>query len=139
MPILRGSCHCGQLRVVFDTELEPEALPVRACGCSFCRRHAPRFTSDPSGRVRFEIGEPALTSHYRFALGSADFLVCARCGVFVGAVMSDESGALAVLNLHALDARDRFVQPAQTMDYDAEDLEARVARRRQRWTPAEIR
>ena len=85
--------------------------------------------------------EPAVTSRYRFGLKSADFLVCARCGVYVGAFMPEAEGGvggLAVLNLNALDERARFVQPAQPMDYDGEDLESRLARRRARWTPAEL-
>ena len=139
MITLPGSCHCGQLRVVFETEFAPEALPVRACTCSFCVRHTPRYTTDRSGRLIFEIGEPAFTSRYRFHLQSADFLVCARCGVFVGATMPDEGGALAVVNLNVLEARDRFVQRVEVMDLGAEDLEARITRRRGRWTPAVLR
>jgi hypothetical protein len=139
MPTLHGSCHCGQLKVSFETAKEPEELPVRVCGCSFCRRHGARSTSDPAGRIVATIGEPELTSRYRFGLKSADFLICARCGVYVGAFMDDAAGALAVLNLNALDDRARFVQPAQPMDYDGEALEDRRARRRARWTPAVLR
>ncbi len=88
MLTLPGSCHCGQVRVAFETEVAPEALPVRACTCTFCRRHAPLYTCDAKGRVVFEIGEPQIASRYRFGLESADFLVCGRCGVFVGAVIA---------------------------------------------------
>jgi hypothetical protein len=140
MPTLHGSCHCGQLKLRFESTRPPEELPVRVCQCTFCVRHGSRCTSDPAGRIVVEIGEPAATSRYRFGMKSADFLICARCGVFLGAFMDDAASgpgaALAVLNLDALDDRARFVQPAQPMDYDAESLEQRLARRKERWTPA---
>lgn len=135
MPTLHGSCHCGQLKLRFESTKEPEQLAVRVCQCSFCVRHGSRCTSDPAGKIIVDIGEPGVTSRYRFGMKSADFLICGRCGVFIGAFMD----ALAVLNLNALDDRARFVQPAQPMDYDGESLEQRLARRRERWTPAEVR
>jgi hypothetical protein len=135
MPTLHGSCHCGQLKLRFESTKEPEQLAVRVCQCTFCLRHGARCTSDPAGKITVDIGEPGVTSRYRFGLKSADFLICGRCGVFIGAFMD----ALAVLNLNALDERARFVQPAQPMDYDGESLEERLARRRERWTPAEVR
>ncbi len=139
MPMLRGSCHGGRLRVASETALSPEALPVRACQCSFCLRHATLSTSDPTGHVTFEIDEPALTSRYQFGLRMAEFLICARCGVNVGAIMRDGDATFAVLNIRALDDRARFVQPPQPMDYDGEDAATRATRRRARWTPATVR
>jgi hypothetical protein len=139
MPTLHGSCHCGQLQVDFETTRPPEELPVRVCGCSFCVRHAARCTSDPAGRVVVTIAEPAATSRYRFGMKTADFLICARCGVFVGAFMDDARGTLAVLDVNALDDRARFTQPPAPMDFEGESLEERLARRRDKWTPAELR
>jgi hypothetical protein len=49
--MLDGSCHCGALTLRFATDRAPTDLPVRTCGCSFCLRHRPRYTSDPSGHV----------------------------------------------------------------------------------------
>jgi hypothetical protein len=141
MHTLRGSCHCGQLQLAFDSARAPEELPVRTCQCTFCQRHAGRYTSDHDGRVVFTEADPQLTSRYRFGLESADFLICARCGVFVGAVGEAHAGSgtwLAVINTLALDDRHRFVQPARAMDFDAESLEERLARRRLSWTPATV-
>ena len=138
MPTLRGSCHCGQLRISFETEQTPEQLPVRSCQCSFCQRHNALSTSDPAGRIVFDVGAPSLTTRYRFGLRTADFMICARCGVYVGAVMHHDGAGFAVLNVHALDDRARFTQPPQPMDYDGEDLPTRLARRRARWTPAVV-
>src|SRR5262245_42790557 len=127
---LRGSCHCGNLSVVLSTALTPETLPVRACQCSFCLRHGSLSTSDPAGHVTLGIAEPDETSHYAFGMRSADFVICRRCGVYIGAFMREGEHAWGVVNMRALDARDRFTSPPQPMDYEGEDLAARMARRK---------
>ena len=48
---LEGGCHCGRLRVAFTTARAPTELPLRACQCTFCRRHGGLTTSDPEGEV----------------------------------------------------------------------------------------
>ena len=132
----RGGCHCGNLRYVLETTLAAEALPLRACQCTFCRLHGARSTSDPAGRIRFELRDPALLTRYRFGLRTADFLVCARCGVYVGALMQDGGAQYAIVNANTLDAVAKLTQDARPMDYDGEDEAQRLARRRQRWSPA---
>ena len=57
---LNGSCHCGNIKVAFETALDPQALPLRACQCAFCRRHGGVTTSDPAGRLVIEINDPEL-------------------------------------------------------------------------------
>jgi len=115
----------------------PEDLPVRACGCGFCRQHAALSTSDPDGHVSFAVAEPARLSRYRFGLKTADFLICRDCGVYVGALMTDADRAFAILNVNACDEHRRFVQGPVAMDYGAEDEAGRLARRRAKWTPAD--
>jgi hypothetical protein len=129
--ILRGGCHCGALRVELETDA-PEALPLRECQCTFCRRHGALNTVDPNGRVRI-VAERGALSRYRFALGTADFFVCARCGVYVGCVIDD---AFATLNIRALDEAARFTQAPRPMDWSAENADERRERRRRTWTPA---
>jgi len=131
--ILRGGCHCGALTVELETEA-PEALPLRECQCTFCRRHGALNTVDPNGHVRIVADKSALV-RYRFALGTADFFVCARCGVYVGCVIDD---AFATLNVRALAEAARFTQPARPMDWSAENADERRARRRKSWTPATV-
>ena len=139
MHTLSGSCHCGQLRVALRATLAPEAMPVRVCQCSFCRRHGSLSTADPAGDVVLTLGEPAATSRYTFGLRTAEFLVCARCGVYVAAVMPDGDAHLAVVNVLALDDRACFTAAPVWMDYDGEDVAARAARRRARWMRATLR
>lgn len=135
-----GSCHCGNLSLQLETTRGASELPVRQCGCTFCARHQPRYTSDPQGRVTVRVGEEALLGRYRFGLGLADFLLCRRCGVFVAAFEPGEEGETgrAVINLNVLADAGSFTSPPARMDYDGEDAAARRARRARAWTPATL-
>ncbi|MBA3541759.1 MAG: aldehyde-activating protein [Deltaproteobacteria bacterium] len=137
--MLDGACHCGALMIQLHTAREPSALPVRTCGCGFCRKHRPRYTSDPAGHVTITAREEASLSRYRFGLRLADFLICRSCGVFVAAFEPGEPGR-AVLNLEVLArAAELTGIPTQFTEYDAEDVGTRTARRARAWTPATLR
>lgn len=136
--MLIGTCHCTALAVELATTLEPSALPVRVCGCSFCARHRPRYTSDPSGHLTIRIADESALSRYRFGLRLADFLVCRTCGVFVAAIEPGDPGR-AVLNLAVLDRAAEFTAEAVAFGaYDTEDVATRTARRARAWTPATL-
>ncbi|HEY1692530.1 MAG TPA: hypothetical protein VGG39_10230 [Polyangiaceae bacterium] len=137
--ILRGGCHCRSIQVAFETALAPSDLPLRACQCSFCRRHGGITTSDPAGRFVVEVARPELLHRYRFALGITDFLLCRTCGVYVAAVMEAKGRMLGVLNANVLDEREPFDRPPTPMEYGAEAVEDREARREKAWMPVEVR
>jgi hypothetical protein len=136
--LLAGGCHCGSLEVTFETASAPAALTVRACACSFCRRHGVRTVSDPDGRLEFRVRDPAQLNRYRFGLATADFLICRRCGVYLGALMTDGGAAYAIVNINALATPDVFAQAAVPVSYDRETAAGRRARRRAGWTPAAL-
>jgi hypothetical protein len=136
---LHGGCHCGALRVAFETKLDPGTLPLRACQCSFCRRHGGITTSDPAGRLVVTVRAPELLQRYRFALGITDFLVCRACGVYVAATMESEGRTLGVLNVNVLEEREPFRRSAEPMNYGAEDAASRTDRRAKIWMPVELR
>jgi hypothetical protein len=131
-----GGCHCGSVSFTFETSRRPEDLQLRACTCSFCARHGARTVTDPSGRVRFHVRDPAALVRYRFGLKTAEFLLCARCGVYVGAWVEIGDRHWATVNANTLEPR--LVQSAQPVSYDGETAEVRLARRRSNWTPAEM-
>jgi hypothetical protein len=135
---LAGGCHCGNLELVFETAQPPAVLTVRACGCSFCRRHGGRTVSDPAGRVEVLVEDPAGLSRYRFGLGTAEFLVCRNCGVYVGAVMTEAGSTYAIVNVNALATPEAFAPTTVPVSYDLESEAERRARRRSRWTPARV-
>jgi hypothetical protein len=135
---LTGGCHCGNLELAFETRRRPGELAVRACGCAFCRRHGARTVSDPAGRVEFVVHDPAQLSRYGFGLGTAQFLVCRTCGVYVGAVMAEAGALYATLNINALATPEAFTRAAVAVSYDREAAADRRARRLALWTPATV-
>ncbi len=130
-----GRCHCGNLGVTFETRLRPEQLPVRACTCSFCRTHGARYTSDPAGRVHITVRDPGRVNRYRFALKTADFLICRECGVYLGAVLTAGGSSYATININTLDAAQVLTQASASVTYDGETATERRARRMANWTP----
>jgi hypothetical protein len=133
--IHHGKCHCGALSFAYRTELAPSEWSVRADQCSFCRAHGSRVTSDHSGFVEFHAEDPALLRPYRFGQRTADFLVCGRCGVFVGAMIETANGCFAVVSVNALVPPIEGLPAAQPMSFDGESIEQRTRRREARWTP----
>ena len=136
---LDGRCHCGNITIQYETSTPPEQAKLRACQCSFCRKHQSRAVSDPGGHVTFAVADAANLNRYQFGLRSAEFLVCRGCGVYVGAFVADSSPSEghATLMVNALDDEARYGSPEPTV-YDAEDKTDRTARRRKMWTPATL-
>ena len=130
-----GGCHCGNLGFVFEASAGLDALGLRADQCSFCRAHNPRTTSDPNGTIRITIRDASKLSRYRFGLKTADFLVCTNCGVFIGALMEEDGRRWMTVNANAFRPPPPADFPSSPVDFDAEDVPARLARRKARWTP----
>ncbi|SMF78580.1 Uncharacterized conserved protein [Tistlia consotensis] len=134
---LWGGCHCRRLRFRYRTAVPPEDAQPRACLCDFCRRHGSSAVSDPQGRATILVEAPEALQRYRFGLRTADYLLCRVCGVYIGALASSPSGPTSVLMVRAFDERERFVRPAEPVDFSAEGREARLARRFAAWTPTD--
>jgi len=137
MPRLHGSCHCGNLNVEYTTEVAAEDTAVRACQCSFCRKHDARAVSDPKGTMAIAAGDASLLERYTFELGETEFMVCRKCGVYVGAYMADGDDAYANVMVNVLDDRTAFPEP-RPVDLDGEDGPGKRQRRRDMWTPATL-
>jgi hypothetical protein len=136
---LSGRCHCGNLRLTLRPGRAPAELRARRCGCSFCRSRRLRWTSDPAGAVEITVAEPDELSRYRFGTGTADFLICRRCGQVVAALTADEPAPRAVINVDALETPAVVADvDATASDFDGEEVAARRARRARSWTPARL-
>lgn len=135
MSAWRGRCHCGAVGFEYRTEKPVSEWPVRACQCSFCRRHGAIYTSDPAGSVRFVHEDGTKLSRYRFGQKTADFVFCGRCGGFLGAITEEGGQAMMVLCLNAFDPRPEGLPAAQPMSYEGESRGERDSRRASRWTP----
>ena len=95
-------------------------MPLRSCSCSFCRSHGTRTVSDRDGLVEITATDWSLVERYQFGSRTADYLLCRRCGVYVGAVCETSSGLRAVVNVNCLDDRAAFTQSPAAPDYDGE-------------------
>ncbi|MGO9933095.1 MAG: GFA family protein [Steroidobacteraceae bacterium] len=131
----RGGCHCGVLKVIYRTEIDPARWPLRHDGCSFCRRHGVVGTSDPAGEIALEIGDDSKVRRYRFAQKSADFLLCGVCGVFVAALTNTAGGARAVINARVLEGVALNFDAVTSVRFDDETPIQRAERRSRNWTP----
>jgi hypothetical protein len=137
MTTYRGSCHCGDLTIEYETALEPGSWPLRECQCSFCRKHAMLSTSDPNGEVLLLVKNSASLKRYRFATGVTDFLLCARCGVYLGATVMND--AWIVLNGRAMECAGELVaRAAEPRVYDQQSADERIARRIRMWSRCRI-
>jgi hypothetical protein len=134
---LTGSCHCGAIRGTLHSAKAPEELQVRACQCSFCTRHGAMTASDPAGSATFEIQRAALT-RYQFGTCTGTSLICARCGVYAGVILEDGGKTWSVLNVRGLAVAELQGRLAEPVVYDGETPEARIARRKARWTPTAV-
>jgi hypothetical protein len=133
-----GRCHCGNVAFTFQSSLPAEQLPIRACSCSFCRAHGARTTSDPNGHARITVHDPNQLIRYRFGLKTADFLICGRCGIYVGAVITVDSTCYAVLNTNTFNSAESFTREARAVNYDGETETERIRRRQANWTPSVV-
>lgn len=137
-PSHEGLCHCRAVGFDYRTAIAPEAWPIRACQCTFCRSHGALSTSDSGGSLRFVAHVPGALNRYQFGRKTADFLLCRDCGVYLGAVMQSERGSFGIINVRVLHSLLDRLQEPERMYYDNEGLAERQARRESRWTPIAV-
>lgn len=131
---IAGKCHCGNISFALDWTPEPQVIPARACSCSFCTRHGSVWTSCPTGSLRVTVREPTLVSKYSFETKTAQFHVCARCGVPPVVTSLIDGHLHAVVNVNSFEGVDpSLIQRASAVSFDGETEEARLARRKRGW------
>jgi hypothetical protein len=133
--LIHGRCHCGNISFSLAWDPDPAEIPARACGCSFCVKHGGVWTSNPRGSLEVRIDNPDQVSKYAFGTKTADFHVCARCGI-VPVVTSRVDGRLyAVVSVNAFEG----VAPARLKrspaNFDGEGTDSRLERRKRNWIP----
>jgi catechol 2,3-dioxygenase-like lactoylglutathione lyase family enzyme len=132
---IHGKCHCGNIALEIEWAGDPHVIPARVCGCSFCVGHGNVWTADPSSGVTVLVRDDALVSRYAFGTRTATFHVCSRCGA-VPVVTSEIAHHLyAVINVNVLLNIDPSWLRRGTADFDGEDVESRLARRKRNWIP----
>src|SRR5580692_8569580 len=108
MTLHRGRCHCGNIELDFETVVAPQEMEIRACQCSFCRKHGSRAAADPAGRLTIRVRDETAMARYRFGLETAEYLVCRACGVYVAAITIGENEMCGIVIVNALDESKLF-------------------------------
>ena len=131
--LINGKCHCGNISFRLTWEPDPVEIPARACDCSFCVKHGGVWTSNPNGSLDVKVADRNLLSLYAFGTGTAEFNVCARCGIVPVVTSVIEGHLCAVVNVNAFDGVDPALLRRKPAAFDDEDVESRLARRRRNW------
>ena len=134
-----GACHCGGIKVHLRNQKTPSELRSRACQCNFCRLHGASFTSDAAGALSIKTSGPV--NRYRMGTGTAEFHVCANCGVVPAATWKRDDGKLlSVVRVQCLDIRDELEKYKKewSVEHELDNPEERFSRRSRTWTPTEI-
>jgi hypothetical protein len=132
--LIAGKCHCGNISFTLNWEPEPTEIPARACTCSFCVKHGGVWTSCPTGSLKVSVNEPARVTKYSFGTKTADFHICAKCGVTPVVTSRIDGHLYAVVSVHAFEGVDpALLQPASSATFDGESEAARLARRKRNW------
>jgi hypothetical protein len=81
------------------------------------------------------VADKQNVSHYTFGTRTAQFHICAICGV-VPVVTSEIDGNIyAVVNVNAFQDIDRSLLKNASVTFDAEDEQSRLVRRKRNWIP----
>ena len=130
---INGKCHCGNIAFSLAWEPEPTEIQARACTCSFCSKHGGVWTSNPRGTLEVTVEDAGLVSKYTFGTGTAEFHVCARCGVVPIVTSRIEGRVYAVVSVNAFENVDPGLLRRAPVSFDNENTESRLARRKRNW------
>ncbi|WP_130619444.1 GFA family protein [Dyella amyloliquefaciens] len=131
--LIEGRCHCGNIIFSLRWEPDPEEIPARACDCSFCTKHQGVWTSCPDGHLRVSVQDAARVSRYAFGTRTAEFHVCARCGVIPLVTSAIDGNLYAVVNVNALEGIEPSRLKRSAASFGEEEAGVRLARRQRYW------
>jgi hypothetical protein len=131
--LIRGKCHCGNIAFSLTWEPDPVEIPVRACTCSFCTKHGGVWTSNPGSALKVTVKDPTLVSRYAFGTRTAEFHVCARCGIVPVVTSRIDDHLYAVVSVNAFEGVDPSLLRRSPASFDGEGNDTRLARRKRNW------
>ena len=131
--LIHGKCHCGNISFSLTWEPDPAEIPARACTCSFCTKHGGVWTSNPHGALKVIVKDPALVSKYAFGTRTAEFHICARCGIVPIVTSRIDDHLYAVVSVNAFEDVDPSLLRRASASFDGEGQESRLARRKRNW------
>ena len=133
--LIHGRCHCGNIGFALAWDPDPGEIPARACGCSFCVKHGGVWTSNPRGALEVRLKDPSLASKYAFGTRTADFHVCARCGIVPVVTSLIDERLYGVVSVNAFEGVDPLLLRRASASFDGEGTDTRLARRKRNWIP----
>jgi len=131
--LIRGKCHCGNIAFSLTWEPEPTEIQARVCDCTFCQKHGGVWTSNPAGALEVRVQDASKISRYAFATGTAEFHICARCGVVPVVTCTLDDHLYAVVNVNAFDNVDPSLVRRAPITFEGEEMGSRLARRKRNW------
>ncbi|HEV7490639.1 MAG TPA: hypothetical protein VGO25_07520 [Rhodanobacteraceae bacterium] len=131
--LILGSCHCGNISFELDWRPEPVEIPARACTCTFCTKHGGVWTSCPTGSLKVTIADRSMASAYSFETRTAEFHVCAHCGVVPLSTSRIAGKLYAVVNVNTFDGVPPSFLRKTSATLGGETQDARLARRARNW------
>jgi hypothetical protein len=131
--LIRGKCHCGNIAFSLTWDPDPKEILARVCDCTFCQKHGGVWTSNPAGALEVRIQDAAKISTYAFATETAEFRVCARCGVVPVVTSTLDDRVYAVVNVNAFDNVDPSMVRKAPTTFEGEQMDSRLARRKRNW------
>jgi hypothetical protein len=91
------------------------------------------WTACPTGTLKISVKDESRVDRYSFGTKTADFHVCAECGV-VPVVTSEIEGRIyAVVSVNAFEGVDMSLIDRAPADFDGEGTDDRLARRKRHW------
>jgi len=130
---MHGKCHCGNIALALEWDGDVQAIPARACGCSFCVKHGGVWTSNPRAALTVTIADAELVSEYAFGTRTATFHVCRGCGVVPVVTSTIDARTYAVVNVNTLENIDPAQLQRAATSFEGEDTGSRLARRQRNW------
>ena len=130
---IAGSCHCGNISFTLGWPGDGAEIPARRCGCTFCVKHGGAWTSHADARLHVRLSDAGTVARYAFGTETADFLVCARCGVAPLVTSRIDEKMYAVVNVNTFDNVDRARLRTVPASFEGEDVQSRLDRRRRHW------
>jgi hypothetical protein len=131
--LIHGKCHCGNISFSLAWEPDPAEIPARACACSFCTKHGGVWTSNPRAALTVMVKDPSLVSRYAFGTRTAEFHICARCGIVPVVTSRIEGRLYAVVSVNAFEGVDQSLLRRAPASFEGEAQETRLARRKRNW------
>jgi hypothetical protein len=128
---------CGSLVVRVLCARQKEQAQARSCvsagNCEKAQDETKVAAVTAAIRRRRSLVQP-----YRFGTGTGEFLICKRCGVYIGAIDEAASGTRSVININCLEDRAAFTQQPIPVNRDGEAAGDRLAAARSTFVDGEI-